>query len=992
MKKWYLLAVAMLCSLVYADKHSDDFNLHANSWAPAFNQPGGATRKYVNSVDGMECFITETDSKKIITSYDCYGNKLHTFDLFYGSCQESEFLSLFPQAAGSSSGPSPHTLPTNYNTPRLSSPQQLQQFIQHQENARPGKRARSFQNSITDQQILSSRYLAGDATDEEVRAYYENLAAVQAYAEQQEQDRLQAIVDLKALQKRHTQEWNQLCAQQQAALTQAKKNHKDKNYMKRLKASQEQARNELLLQQYAENPTMAKYFYLGCKNMKDGVSSLFGTQYNPLPTPQSTIISPDQIEEDRALITYAQQQLDTYATLLDHVNNLLDQSIDLSHTSPRDQVELQNLHDEHVELLATTGDHAPQEFTDVMQDRVQALHVSLQNPTPHVVNYQLKDDTMKTLQAYNIDPAIFLSTDGVAIHQQLTQELVDILDNLGAIAVKNPTNIAMQESSLMCAQVAALAQQENKIHHLAQAVSATNCTHGLFHYLDGLTQHGFEKCESMMQSLAYFSTELAKYTGSVARGAAQGIIATEISSAALGAVGSLASSCAPVLTATISSAASAAIVPIALTAGCVCATVAVGELVQLGYFYATDQMVSFHEACAGITKFACQFYDFNQTSYQHVENVSQAVATVVWPWKGQAIVNALQGLQTVHCDLYVAGEKLAQKSFATTKDVVARAQSMVEHHQLDNFNGLYKKIMGEHYFDFFKKEQLKLAGVIDSVSMHDVSSFLPSNTHVLLQKSIEEKIITSGVSQLGQQYTQDITNAIIPTFLETSVGQNMQQLMTKEYEQKMLRNITKEYGQLIVYKTPKQFIDQFLHCHQTSIVPAMLRAELDAFQNELAKPEYEGVGMQLRHIFYPKLTPKFDPEYQQIISFALEGFHHDEYEALEKSGLFSFVNKIHGNEQFGAQECFIGISDWGSGIICDELKTFFPSSWPKEKVVHVILEANKNRIKEINIPQKNQKKFQCQGPNNMLIDIIINDKNMIISAYPSIDNFLGVLQ
>ncbi|AXK61028.1 hypothetical protein [Candidatus Chromulinivorax destructor] len=750
MKKWYLVVVVILCSLVYADKNNDDFNLHANSWSPALNQPGGATRKYVNSVDGMECFITETDSKKIITSYDCYGNKLHTFDLFYGSSQESDFLSLFPQAAGSSSGHSSPPLPTNYNTPRLSSPQQLQQFIEHQENARPGKRARSFQNSITDQQILSNRYLAGDATDEEVRAYYENLAVAQAYAEQQEQDRLQAIADLKALQKRHAQEWNQLRAQQHAALAQEKKNHKDKHYIKRLRASQEQARNELLLQQYAENPTMAKYFYLGCKNMKDGVSSLFGTQYNPLPTQQSTIISPDQIEEDRALITYAQQHIDTHARSLDDEYNLLDQSKNLSHPSPQDEVELQNIHDEHVELLATIAENAPQEFIDVMQDRLQALHDSLQNPTPRVVNYHLQDDTIKTLQAYNIDPAIFLSTDGVAIHQQLTQELVDMLDNLGAIAVKNPTNIAMQESSLMCAQVAALAQQENKIHHLAQAVSATNCTHGLFHYLDGLTQHGFEKCESMMQSLAYFSTELAKYTGSVARGTAQGIIATEISSAALGAVGSLASSCAPVLTATISSAASAAIIPIVLTAGCVCATVAVGELAQLGYFYATDQMVSFHEECAGITKFASQFYDFNQTSYQHVENVSQAVATVVWPRKGQAIVNALQGLQTVHCDLYVAGEKLVQKSFATTKDVVARAQSMVEHHQLDAFNGLYKKIMGEHYFDFFKKEQLKLAGVLDSVSMHDLSLFLPANTHVLLQKSIEEKIITSGVSQLGQ--------------------------------------------------------------------------------------------------------------------------------------------------------------------------------------------------------------------------------------------------
>jgi hypothetical protein len=264
-----------------------------------------------------------------------------------------------------------------------------------------------------------------------------------------------------------------------------------------------------------------------------------------------------------------------------------------------------------------------------MHDRSRALEESLQQDISQVATYELKDETIQTLQAYNIDPTIFLTTDGLAIHHQLTHEIVTVLDNLADIAIRNITNIDIQMSSLVCAQTAALAQQENKGHRLSQAVSATNCSHGLFHYVDGMTKQGFERCDKMIESLTYFNIELGKYVTSAATGLAKGVIATEITSAALGTIGSVACACAPALTATISSVASAVIIPIALTAGCVCATIALGECAQLGYFYATDQMVSFHDECNRITNFASHLYDFNQTSYQHVENVSQAVATVV---------------------------------------------------------------------------------------------------------------------------------------------------------------------------------------------------------------------------------------------------------------------------------------------------------------------------------------------------------------------------
>ena len=143
------------------------------------------------------------------------------------------------------------------------------------------------------------------------------------------------------------------------------------------------------------------------------------------------------------------------------------------------------------------------------------------------------------------------------------------------------------------------------------------------------------------------------------------------------------------------------------------------------------------------------------------------------------------------------------------------------------------------------------------------------------------------------------------------------------------------------------------------------------------------------HTFHPKNTTKFVNDYQVIKHFELEGFHHDESSTLEKSGLFTFSDKIYGQAEFGAEECFIGITDWGNGVICKETKIFFPSSWSKEKVINVILEANKNRIEELKKPSNFQQKFLCQGPSNLYIEVVIDSNHTIKSAYPSQKNFKG---
>jgi hypothetical protein len=152
-------------------------------------------------------------------------------------------------------------------------------------------------------------------------------------------------------------------------------------------------------------------------------------------------------------------------------------------------------------------------------------------------------------------------------------------------------------------------------------------------------------------------------------------------------------------------------------------------------------------------------------------------------------------------------------------------------------------------------------------------------------------------------------------------------------------------------------------------------------------PEYSEkhpfLTVQIRHILYPKIDPDFD-----TLEYTLNGFHHDQYQALEKSGMFTYKNKAYGKAKHNAQKCYKAKVDFGSGIVSSQEKTFFPTSWSSEQVIQTICEAAQNRIEEIIKPEiKNSKKYLCQTKDGFFLDIVINNKNMIISAFPSEKNF-----
>ena len=103
--------------------------------------------------------------------------------------------------------------------------------------------------------------------------------------------------------------------------------------------------------------------------------------------------------------------------------------------------------------------------------------------------------------------------------------------------------------------------------------------------------------------------------------------------------------------------------------------------------------------------------------------------------------------------------------------------------------------------------------------------------------------------------------------------------------------------------------------------------------------------------------------------------------------MFIYVNPIYGDTAYGAGECIATYLDFGHDIRPDNLKNFFPQCWSQKETIQIIFEASQNKIEEITIKNPLQKKFECRGKNNLIIDIVFNKENMIISAYPSLKNF-----
>ena len=334
---------------------------------------------------------------------------------------------------------------------------------------------------------------------------------------------------------------------------------------------------------------------------------------------------------------------------------------------------------------------------------------------------------------------------------------------------------------------------ENHENHLPESISAANCSHGLLHFVQGMALDGLQRCDKMIQALAYYNLEASKYLLSATKGAAQGIAGVEIAALTMQAIGSAASTCAPALTATISSAVSAAAAPIACAAGVLAATAIVGEAGRLGYFYATDQLTEIDADYHKIKDFAAKFYDFNQTSYEHVENISQAATTLLWPVKAQTIIDSLQGIQKAQVNFYVQGKKVVEQTVRVSNEMLEKALSKVNSFEFQEFNAMYKKIFNQHIFEFSAPPQVALAGISENFIEQEIASLIPT-THLLNEQAnkVTEKVVAVVVNQVSQDIIgQQIGNEVELVVTEQATKQITQDFTRFENAMNFIQNAPK---------------------------------------------------------------------------------------------------------------------------------------------------------------------------------------------------------
>jgi hypothetical protein len=136
------------------------------------------------------------------------------------------------------------------------------------------------------------------------------------------------------------------------------------------------------------------------------------------------------------------------------------------------------------------------------------------------------------------------------------------------------------------------------------------------------------------------------------------------------------------------------------------------------------------------------------------------------------------------------------------------------------------------------------------------------------------------------------------------------------------------------------------------------------FANKFIKIEY-------RHILGMDLA--FDVQGRAKFS----GFHHDLMNTIEKSGAIEFVNKVMHKNGF-----------YSADLIIDDIKTpktFFPSEWPREKVIEKIYEAYHNFIRGGVIPKpRPNEKYLISGTiaEGIDIEMWVTKKGKVVTAYP----------
>jgi len=551
----------------------------------------------------------------------------------------------------------------------------------------------------------------------------------------------------------------------------------------------------------------------------------------------------------------------------------------------------------HQEILAA---YENSDFLQIMQQRNLPFQDSLETADFYEKIHAVKSETIGFMDYYHLDAHKFLRSYGCAIHHHLTDELIGNLEMFTDLAVSTYQNPMLQSLLKSGVFMTDMAQNYTSQHHLFDAISATNCSHGFVYYLKGMLEPMGMRCKSLATGLAFFSCQLTQYSLAAARGVATGIVTSEISQIVLQGLRSTGSALAPELTQAVMSGCASIVTPITLIAGGLCMTAMLAELGYCGYLYVFDQQLELEKELQRLTTFAEQFYSFDQAPEKHVEHVASLATTLCWPWQRESIFQGLMGLKTAHCQVFIDTKQVVEQSYLVNREQLLHAIEYIKNTDLHRFNAVYEIISGRHFFKFMQAD-------IPEYALIGMQGLIPSAQ----QQALSHMFFAQQASDSAYRYSQGALSSLASQlFLATDVGAKFAAAIKQTYEEKIFENIAKEYVQLVNRKSPQELFDIFYRCHEISIVPESFSEKFFALHKQYHQV-YPGLSefteaspylmMQLRHIFYPSLTPIFTSDYQAIKKINLNGFHHDENWQLEKLGLYRLIDPIYGKVEHGAE-------------------------------------------------------------------------------------------
>ncbi len=403
-------------------------------------------------------------------------------------------------------------------------------------------------------------------------------------------------------------------------------------------------------------------------------------------------------------------------------------------------------------------------FHQILDARAQALQKSLDSSSVTTKHTQIKAQTLGFLQAQGIATLPFEQLQGLPIQHQLTHELIDVVDQLAVHMQKYPDQLVQTDLAKYCAHLAGLTQQANQEQAVSVALEGANCCHGLQQYLQGMAMSDFEQAQQLfIHAYDYFGEVLNTYGKVIAKNAVQGAVAAYGFEALVAAGMAMA----PVTTAAVVA------TMIGMTAY-VMAPVCMQTLMNVR---------SFNRALvAGKWDVVDQsLHDFKKwlSSEETVGHIAGFVSAggVKTPQLNAAVHNILSLRPVITKVTNEAGEVMSRLHLMTNdrvKHVYQQSVELLQSPEFTNFNAMYKKFAGCHFFDLFPKSHPALAG-IENQFMNAGEQTVVTQYFTQAADSIVEQVIKNEVTQIVPAATNFTSKNIAMPLQDV-----MQQEMAKE--------------------------------------------------------------------------------------------------------------------------------------------------------------------------------------------------------------------